>query len=213
MDRQWRAPRRARRARHRAAALGVRPRPSSARQPLALGLRYRLAQLARGVDPEPHGLVHVPQRASSWLSPWAMQPGSSGTHLRDDDRIRVAPAQDDLVLVHRRLRYRWASRRQPPEPPRRASVLRYRRIVREYGRACRDPYSAHAPAIGLVAPDAMREIVLAPHRTRVLVAHARHSALSSLEIHGSFNILLNKIVQNDILQTWRSFIALKSRRC
>ena len=96
-------------------------------------------------------------------------------YLRDEDRIDVAPVQDDLVLVYRRLPSRWAFRRQPPEPPRRAPVLGHRRIVWKDGRGRRNPYGVRAPAIGLVvlAPDATREIVLAPHRTRVLVAHAR----------------------------------------
>ena len=67
-------------------------------QALAPGLRNRIAELLRGIDPEPHRIVDIPER--SFLTVAVRHAPRKLRHFGNKVLILVAPVENDLVLMY-----------------------------------------------------------------------------------------------------------------
>ena len=72
--------------------------PSSEHQALAPGLRDRIAEFPRGVDPERHRFLDVLERGILRVA-MGHAPRKLG-HFSHEGIVRVAPIEDYLVFVH-----------------------------------------------------------------------------------------------------------------
>ena len=62
-------------------------------QTFAFGFRYRIAKLTRGVDPERHCLVDIPER--SFLRIAVRHAPGKLRHLGDERVVSIAPVNDN----------------------------------------------------------------------------------------------------------------------